>query len=49
MDASKRLHERTLELQTRTLGKEHFETIITMDMLGVDYRELGQLDRALHY
>ncbi|EIT74339.1 TPR repeat protein [Aspergillus oryzae 100-8] len=44
-----RLHEKTLELRVKTLGRDHFETIMAMDLLGVDCRELGQVEKAARY
>jgi hypothetical protein len=41
------LHGRVLELRTRILGREGPLTIASMDLLGIDYWSLRQLDRAI--
>ncbi|KAF7587649.1 hypothetical protein BBP40_006904 [Aspergillus hancockii] len=44
---SARLLERVLELRRNTMGRLHHETIRRMFLLGADYRELDQIDRAV--
>ncbi|KAF1811310.1 TPR-like protein [Eremomyces bilateralis CBS 781.70] len=41
------LHEKILEWRIQELGREHSLTIASMDLLGIAYRGLGQLDRAV--
>lgn len=44
-----RLRREVLKLQGAAYGSDHYEIAVTLDNIGVDFRELGLLDSSLYY